>query len=210
MQCKNCSAQFTDGSLFCPECGAAQDVPVSKVNPETAGASPELSQASPESPEQIPNSRKAKIFVLRQINDYLNFKSLSPKSKFLHIALPVICLLLLYSVFSGGLFKNYKNDSELAMGCAVMQIKKQTYSRYEPDVYDVELVDSDGCGRFIITASSGDNPTWPTRWAVIVQLNSDNETYGAVANYHGGGISQSDWVEAYKTEAEYDWGVEQE
>ncbi len=203
MNCKNCGTQFDDGARSCPTCGAerAGETTAAQSEPQTF-----VDVSSSTESKSAETKEKAKSFAKKQLNDYKNFKSLSTKSKVIHFAVPLVCVILLFNIF-GGAFTNYKNDEELAKSCAVAQIQRQVFAKDET-VYDVKVVDSDGCGRFIVTATTKDG-AFETWWVVIVQLNKDGETYNALANYHGDGITADQWVQKYKTESDYDWGVEQ-
>lgn len=103
--------------------------------------------------------------------------------------------------------ENNASYIEMAKNIAVYQIKEQTISKDEPDVYDVEIVSSDDNGRYIVTATT--KSVFETYWAVFVEIFDDNSHYNVKANYHGDGISVNDWISKYKTESEYSWGKPQ-
>ena len=98
--------------------------------------------------------------------------------------------------------------TEMAETIAIAQIQGQVISKYDVDVYDVTTVDSDNNGRYIVTATTKDN-AFETWWAVCVEICDNNNHYRAVANYHGDGITQEQWIDKYKTEESYAWGQQQ-
>lgn len=117
------------------------------------------------------------------------------------LIVPMIMLLIFTSC------SNSKKMVDMAECIAVYQIQKQTYAKDET-VYDIKVIDSDGNGRYIVTATTkpGAFETW---WAVFVEICDDNDHYRVVANYHGDGITQEQWTETYKTNEKYNWGDSQ-
>ncbi|NLB82573.1 MAG: hypothetical protein GX800_13410, partial [Clostridiaceae bacterium] len=144
------------------------------------------------------NSKSLIRMKLRKyVNDYKNFQQLSRKDKIVHVIVPLIILVIILGLIPTN------SKSEIAKNCAVAQIQKQTYTAGDKSVYDVRIVAEDGEGRYIITGTTkGVFETW---WVVLVTLLPDGESYRAVANYHGNGISSEDWIEIYKTNSDYGW-----
>lgn len=145
---------------------------------------------------------KTKSFAENEVKNYKNFKNLSLKQKIIRIAIPLFIFVIAFAIFSGD------NKEEIAVQCAVAQVDKQTFGKYV-EIYDPVCVDSDGKGRYIVTVTS-ENNGFETWWAVLVTLSSDGEKYNAIANYHGGGTSQEEWIEEYKTNPDYGWGRKSE
>lgn len=129
----------------------------------------------------------------------LNSEDLIMNTKIVFSILISIIMILLFTSCS-----NSKNMTEMAEKIAVYQIQQQTYAKDET-VYDIKIVESDGNGRYIVTATTkpGAFETW---WAVLVEIYDDNNHYNVVANYHGDGITQKQWIETYKTDVNYRWG----
>lgn len=117
------------------------------------------------------------------------------------LIVPMIILLIFTSC------SNSKKMVDMAESIAVYQIQKQTYAKDET-VYDIKVVDSDGNGRYVVTATTKPS-AFETWWAVFVEICDDNDHYRVVANYHGDGTTQEQWVETYKTNEKYNWGDSQ-
>lgn len=202
MQCKKCGLQIESGSKFCRYCSAEQD-----ESPNPGKANYAYADFSTQTEFIDQKTKKNGSRIKRWLNNYSNFGKLSLKYKLVYIAVPIICLMFILHIFDGA-STNYRNDKDAAIICAVAQIKEQTFARDET-VYDIKVVDSDGCGRYIITATTKPDyfETW---WAVLVRIDPGEETYFAYANYHGDGITADQWVQKYKTERRYNWGVERE
>ena len=183
MNCKNCGKEIETGTRFCQHCGVEQNIE-SKVETSEFDV-PAHSNANAENNSSIQFTAVG----------HKSFKSLSKGVKILIIAVPIIICLLIFFISIGdgdtdqpgfsSSSVNYLNDEETAMNCAITQIQKQVFAK-DNSVYNVKVVDTDGCGRYIITATTKP-AAFETWWVVLVQLNSDNETYKAFANYHGDG-----------------------
>lgn len=141
-----------------------------------------------------------------------DYKSLKTKSgwmsflknkKILFTCIAVIAIIFIVPKLFGGA----KDHSNMAKNIAINQIQQQVFAKDE-SVYDIKIVAKDGKGRYIVTATTkpGAFETW---WAVLVSIADDNNHYSAIANYHGDGITQEEWIERYKTQENYHWGERQ-
>ncbi len=201
MNCNNCGKEINDGLELCQDCQKADEPVQASVTDEN------INSEKPESfslESQTQKKQQKVIDLIKEkakkiIENYKNFKNLSTKQKIIHIAVPLIIILVLFG--SGG-----ESDKERAVRLAVNQVDSQIYGGGEVEIYDAVCVDKDGKGRFIVTVTSERN-RFETWWAVLVTLYPDGEHYNAIANYHGGGISQDEWVEEYKTDSDYGWGT---
>lgn len=205
MFCKNCGAELKSEQAFCLQCGAAvgteetaaASAVQAEVGAETSAESPAVQAVARIVSNKGEIANKVKAFFA----GYMEFPALSLASKAIHILIPVVCILLLLTVFCKG---SGNSAAKTAEKVAIYQIQQQTFAKDET-VYDVEVVAKDGKGRFIVTATTkpGAFETW---WAVWVELSSDGEHYKAAANYHGNGTTVDEWVEIYQTDSKYSWG----
>ena len=197
--CNSCNTALEDDATFCYECGTSQGGKDLSPFPETTTTQQTFNNKS------IPILSTIAIIVIGII---IGLNSVSHNSE------------IDYSSGNGYTNYEYQNnfatdvqesttandsyESYLAEIIATNQIKKQTFAKDET-VYDVEVVESDGNGRYIVTATTKPN-AFENWWAVYVEIFDDNDTYTVAANYHGDGVTVSEWINRYKTLPEYSWG----
>lgn len=139
MFCKKCGKEIADGLTTCPECNAAT----------------EASQVSP-----APEAKGAKGFI----DGYKNFGSLSTTSKIIHIAVPVVAIIVVALVLSLLFSKDY-----------IGTIKGETLDDFSKTVTIGEAFDE-----FF------EDPEWKTFEAEngrrVVEFNGKCEFYGEKVN----------------------------
>ncbi len=211
MNCKNCGKEIDNGLELCVECQTATAKKEDNAINETVDTTSERIDTPKEVWAKLTakntSAKDKNIYFLnllkalakKIIGNYKNFKNLNIKQKILHIAIPVLIILVLFGSGGGG-------KEDVAIQCAINQVDSQIFGGADVEIYDAVCVDKDGKGRFIVTVTSERN-RFETWWAVLVTLYPDGEHYNAIANYHGGGISQDEWVEEYKTDSDYGWGT---
>lgn len=201
MNCKNCGKETEDGLELCRDCQNSDEpvqTPASSENDNSEKSEDfSLESQSQKNQQNVFDFIKEKAKMITE--NYKNFKNLSTKQKIIHIAVPLIIIFVLFG-FGG------ESKEDLAVSLAIEQVDSQIYGGGEVEIYDAVCVDKDGKGRFIVTVTSERN-RFETWWAVLVTLHPDGEHYNAIANYHGGGISQDEWIEEYKTDSDYGWGT---
>ena len=180
----------------------AEETPSLMEEPPTPAeeikSAPEKEFTEDAHPIQAENSEESTVTEENTSSSGFSLGNLSLKG-IIAIAASIAVVFVIFSNIFGG-----KNNNDLAKEIAVYQIQQQTYA-VDESVYDIKIVDKDGKGRYIVTATTkpGAFETW---WAVYVEICDDNDHYRAVANYHGDGITTDEWITTYKTNDNYNWG----
>lgn len=143
------------------------------------------------------NKEKSKYELTKKIgkfiSEYKNFKELELMNKILHIAVPIICLILLFNIFGGG--QGSKQDY---IDCAKTVVSRQLRSPSTAMFYGEEILDEDKYGRVLVRicveAQNGfGGYVKNTFLVVITDYNDSTEEF-----IHGNAISYDvgeEWLE---------------
>ena len=101
---------------------------------------------------------------------------------------------------------------------AISTVREQISIKHDQDVYDVEIMDTDGNCNYIVSATTESKQGFETWWILLLKFDTESGKYRTYIHYHG----EDDWnreingdrftrdniPEYYRTNEEFGWGEE--
>lgn len=145
-----------------------------------------------------------------------------PKRKVVLIAAAVIVVVIvLICAVTGGSssspFGEY-SEEDMVTTIAVQTVRDQMSVKHDQDVYDVEILDTDGKYNYIVSATTESKQGFETWWVLLLKFDVDSGKYESYIHYHGetdydgevGGdrFTKDNIPKYYKSNAKFGWGKE--
>ena len=210
MFCKNCGKEMKDGSAFCAECGTmTESSNVKQVSSEMPVSNTNTSVISPE-------MTKKKYPVKLLIGAII--------TAFVIIIIVIACAVgdddSETGVDNNTYFEDAVGDSEenVVKTLAIETVREQIGISHDEDVFDVEIIDSDGKFNYIVSASTEDNHGFETWWYILLKFDTETGKMQKYIHYHGEDdfngelngdrFTRDNIPEYYRTSDKFGWGEE--
>lgn len=199
MFCQKCGKEMQEGSAFCAECGAeVKSNPVAQEKAIDAGA---FQSAMANSGGTVSVKKKS-------------------KGKFILIGVFAVLIIIVIACAMGGdssPFGEY-SEEDVVKTLAVSTVHDQYSVSHDQDVYDVEILDTDGYYNYIVSATTESKQGFETWWILLLKFDIDSGKYKAYIHWHGeddwdgeidgGRFTRDNIPEYYRTKDEFGWGEE--
>ncbi|MBE6858422.1 MAG: zinc-ribbon domain-containing protein [Ruminococcus sp.] len=190
MFCKNCGKEMKDGATFCTECGTKVMETVSKEGNTT------------------PNT----TVVTKKMT----------KGKMVLIAVFAVLIIIVIAcaVGSGDSSSPFGEDSEedVVKTLTISTIRDQYSVSHDQDVYDIEILDTDGYYNYIVSATTESKQGFETWWFLLLKFDTDSGNYQTYIHWHGeddfngeidgGRFTKNNIPDYYRTNDKFGWGEE--
>ena len=201
MFCRKCGKEMKPNEKFCPSCGAKVETE------ETVQAGSPIQNA----PQSVAVDSNGTGVVKKK-----------PKRKVVLIAAAVIVVVIvLICAVTGGSssspFGKY-SEEDMVTTIAVQTVRDQMSVKHDQDVYDVEILDTDGKYNYIVSATTESKQGFETWWVLLLKFDVDSGKYESYIHYHGekdydgevGGdrFTKDNIPKYYKSNAKFGWGKE--
>ncbi|MGN1481695.1 zinc-ribbon domain-containing protein [Porcipelethomonas sp.] len=200
MFCKNCGNELKKGAAFCHECGAKVELNETvQSNPIEANVS-QLSMANSGGTTSVKKMSKGKIILVA--------------------VFAILIIIVLACAIGGGdssPFGEY-SEEDVVKTLAISTVREQYSVSHDQDVYDVEILDTDGKCNYIVSATTEDKHGFETWWILLLKFDTDSGKYLKYIHYHGeddwygeidgGRFTKDNIPEYYRTNDEFGWGEE--
>ena len=199
MFCKNCGKELKNGAAFCHECGAKVELNETvHTNPIKATVS-QLAMANSGGTTAVKKMSKGKIILIA--------------------VFAFLFIIVIACAFGGddSPFGEYEED-DVVKTLAISNVRDQISVKHNQDVYDVEIIDSDGNCNYIVSATTEDNHGFETWWILLLKFDTNSGNYQSYIHYHGeedwngeidgGRFTKDNIPEYYRTNDKFGWGEE--
>lgn len=190
MFCKNCGKEIKDGATFCTECGTKVTETVSTEGNTT------------------PNT----TVVTKKIT----------KGKMILIAVFAILIIIVIACAAGSgdsssPFGEY-SEEDVVKTLTISTIRDQYSISHDQDVYDIEILDTDGYYNYIVSATTESKQGFETWWFLLLKFDTDSGNYQSYIHWHGeddfngeiggGRFTKNNIPDYYRTNDKFGWGEE--
>lgn len=190
MFCKNCGKELKDGATFCTECGT-------RVN-----------ETVPTEGNTMPNT----TVVTKKMT----------KGKMVLIAVFAVLIIIVIAcaVGSGDSSSPFGENSEedVVKTITISTIRDQYSVSHDQDVYDIEILDTDGYYNYIVSATTESKQGFETWWFLLLKFDIDSGNYQTYIHWHGeddfngeidgGRFTKNNIPDYYRTNDKFGWGEE--
>lgn len=190
MFCKNCGKEIKDGALFCAECGTkAIEPPPTEIS------------ATPNATVATKKMSKGKIVLIA-------------------VFAVLIIIVIACAVGSGDSSSPFGEYSEedVVKTLTISTIRDQYSISHDQDVYDIEILDTDGCYNYIVSATTESKQGFETWWFLLLKFDTDSGNYQTYIHWHGeddfngeidgGRFTKNNIPDYYRTNDKFGWGEE--
>lgn len=146
------------------------------------------------------------------ISEYKSFGTLTKKNKIIHLAIPLLIVIILFNLFSGG----GESNEDFIIRCAQTVAYEQLKSPSTASFSDGQVVEKDDYGRALVTffvdAENSFGAYVRTYYAIVIETydkSTEKFTYNSFAVQHWSNGTNSDfYLEAAKVAANWDEPLE--
>lgn len=190
MFCKNCGKEMKDGTSFCAECGTK----VNEIVPTESNTTPNTTAVT---------------------------KKMS-KGKMVLIAVFAILIIIVIACAVGSgdsssPFGEY-SEEDVVKTLTISTIRDQYSISHDQDVYDIEILDTDGYYNYIVSATTESKQGFETWWFLLLKFDTDSGNYQTYIHWHGeddfngeidgGRFTKNNIPDYYRTNDKFGWGEE--
>ncbi len=143
------------------------------------------------------------------------------KGKIILIAVIAFLIIIVIACAIGGgdssPFGEY-SEEDVVKTLAISTVRDQYSVLHDQDVYDVEILDTDGYYNYIVSATTESKQRFETWWILLLKFDIDSGKYQTYTHWHGeddfngeidgGRFTRDNIPEYYKTSDKFGWGEE--
>lgn len=190
MFCKNCGKEIKDGASFCTECGTR----VNETVPTESNTTPNITVVT----KKMTKGKMVLIAVFAVL----------------------IIIVIACAVGSGDSSSPFGEDSEedVVKTLTISTIRDQYSVSHDQDVYDIEILDTDGYYNYIVSATTESKQGFETWWFLLLKFDTDSGNYQTYIHWHGeddfngeidgGRFTKNNIPDYYRTNDKFGWGEE--
>ena len=179
-----------DGATFCTECGT-------RVN-ETV---PTEGNTTPNTTVVTKKMTKGKMVLIA-------------------VFAVLIIIVIACAVGSGDSSSPFGENSEedVVKTLTISTIRDQYSVSHDQDVYDIEILDTDGYYNYIVSATTESKQGFETWWFLLLKFDTDSGNYQTYIHWHGeddfngeidgGRFTKNNIPDYYRTNDKFGWGEE--